>query len=280
MTDRIRHLLSDSPLGLGCAGLTLRSTDDAQARAVLTAAVAANVTLFDTALAYSRDDEQGHSERLLGRVFRELGVLEEVVVATKGGHRRLAADDWPIDARPDALRSDCHDSLRHLGVDRIPLYQLNWPDPNVPIEESVGALMELREEGKVAAIGVSNVSTDQLRRAAKVAEMASVQNHLSFGERANTEQLPLCAKHSIRFIAHSPFGGPGSKLSGRWAALDEVASAVGASPQQVVLAWMRHRFPTVVPLPGPTRVETLHSCLSGAALDLTPEQLNRLDSAV
>jgi len=260
------------PIGFGSAGLTLRPVDDAVAVRTIRAAVDAGVSLFDTAACYSRDDAPRHGEALLGRILGDLGPeRERIVVATKGGHLRLSATDWPIDARPDALRRDCDESLRRLGQDTIGLYQLNWPDPDVPIEESVGALGELRAVGKVRAIGLSNVSVDQVRRAVTVTEIASVQNHFSFGDRTVQPVLDYCTANGIAFLCHSPFGGVSgaATLVGRWPSVDAIAARLGATAHQIALAWVIGQSPIAIALPGPTRVVTATEAAAAAAFSLT-----------
>lgn len=257
--------LTVSPIGLGCAAFSLDLADDpGRASRTIEAALAAGVTLLDTALAYTPAGEENHNERLIRRV---LGSVGQVVVATKGGHYR-DGDTFPIDGRPATLVAHCERSLRALGVDRIDCYHLHWPDPRVPIEDSVGALAELREAGKIAEIGVSNVTVDQVRRAQRVAPIASVQDRLSLFDRSNMDVVEHCRRTGVTFLAYSPLGGAGRVVPD---GLATIAGRHGVSPQRVALAWLLAQH--VVPIVGATRPEHAVDAAAAASLTLTAAEL-------
>jgi pyridoxine 4-dehydrogenase len=190
MSIRVVGELALPAIGLGCAGFSLDHDNDAdRATRTIRAAVEAGMTLLDTALAYATADGRSN-EALLRQV---LGPTP-VVISTKGGHFR-SGDSFPVDGRPDALRQHCEQSLRNLGVERIDLYHLHWPDATVPIEESLGALADLQRAGKIHHIGVSNVDLDQARAAHRVTAIASVQNQLSLFHQAGREVVDWCTEH-------------------------------------------------------------------------------------
>lgn len=266
-------------LGLGAMHLSLaRRPPRDEAKAVVRRAVEAGIRLIDTADAYALDDaDMGHNERLVAEVLREMGVdlaaRDAPVVATKGGRTRPGGS-WAIDGRPEHLRAACHASLERMGLERISLYQLHTPDPDVPFTESVGALARLREEGKVEAVGLSNVSVAQIDEARALVPVATVQNSLSpwdVGIR-KSPVLACCERHGIVFMAYSPLGGrERAAMLGGAEALQAVAREVGASPQEVVLAWLVARSDMLVPIPGASRTESVDSTVRAAGLALAPE---------
>lgn len=266
-----------SAIGLGGAGWSLGDhVDVGQSIATIHAALDAGVRLIDTARAYTTVADESHNEDLVARALHDHPLRDEVLVATKGGHFRAGASSFPIDGRPATLRQHCEASLRHLRVDRIGLYQLHHPDPAVPIEESVLALAELKAEGKIEMIGVSNVSLELLRRAQSVAAIASVQNRFSLFHREDPKLLAACDHAGIAYIAYSPLGGGGRV---RDLACSEpvcsIADAHGATPVQVVLAWLRRAGP-VVPIVGTRRAEGIIDAAGAPDLQLGIEELNRL----
>jgi aryl-alcohol dehydrogenase-like predicted oxidoreductase len=268
-------------VGLGEMPMSLAGRPD-EARAIRTihAALDAGVTLIDTADAYCRDgSEVGHGERLVARALAAWpGDRDRVLVATKGGHTREGRE-WGLDGRPEHLRQACEASLRALGVDAIGLYQLHRPDPKVPFAESVGALAELKAAGKVRLVGLSNVSVDQIRQASELVEVASVQNEFSPRFRRSEGELLFCAARRIAFLPWSPLGGigRGGSLGQRHRAFAEVAEAHGVSPQRVALAWELAKAPTVIPIPGASRPESIIDSAAAATLRLHAEDLARLD---
>ena len=281
MPTRRLGRLQVGAVGLGEMPMSLAGRPD-EDRSIRTthAALDAGVTLIDTADAYCLDgSEIGHGERLVGKALDAWpGDRDRVLVATKGGHTREGRE-WGLDGRPEHLRQACEASLRALGVGAIGLYQLHRPDPKVPFLESVGALAELREAGKVRLVGLSNVGVDQIRQASQVVEVASVQNEFSPRFRRSEGELVFCAAQRIAFLPWSPLGGigRGRDLGGRHAAFAEVAAAHGVSPQQVALAWELAKAPVVIPIPGASRPETITDSAAAATLRLTDDDLARLD---
>ena len=283
MTMPTRRLgrLQVSAIGLGEMPMSLAGRPD-EARSIRTihAALDAGVTLIDTADAYCIDgSELGHGERLVAKALAAWpGDRDRVLVATKGGHTRPGRE-WDLDGRPEYLRRACEASLRALGVEAIGLYQLHRPDPKVPFAESVGALAELKEAGKVRLVGLSNVSVDQIRQARQLVQVASVQNEFSPRFRRSEGELAFCADQRIAFLPWSPLGGigRGRDLGGRHRAFAEVAAAHGVSPQQVALAWELAKAPVVIPIPGSSRPETIADSAAATRLRLSDDELARLD---
>lgn len=271
-------------IGLGGMPLSVGDRPDPQrAERTVHAALDAGVTLLDTADAYCRGhDEVGHNERLLAAAVASWGGdREAVLIATKGGHTRPPDDSWALDGSREHLRAACEASLRALGVEAIGLYQLHRPDPAVPYAESVGALEELRQEGKVQAVGISNADPDQIREAAAITPLAAVQNELSPAFRSSLPEVELCEQLGITFLPWSPLGGMGaaSALGSAHAAFGQVARERGVSPQRVCLAWLLAQSPVVVPIPGASRPESIVDSAGAADLVLTDDERARLDAA-
>jgi aryl-alcohol dehydrogenase-like predicted oxidoreductase len=281
MPTRRLGRLQVSAIGLGEMPMSLAGRPD-EARSIRTihAALDAGVTLIDTADAYCIDgSELGHGERLVAKALAAWpGDRDRVLVATKGGHTRPGRE-WGLDGRPEYLRRACEASLRALGVEAIGLYQLHRPDPKVPFAESVGALAELKEAGKVRLVGLSNVSVDQIRQARQLVQVASVQNEFSPRFRRSEGELAYCAAERIAFLPWSPLGGigRGRDLGGRHRAFAEVAEAHGVSPQQVALAWQLAKAPVVIPIPGSSRPATIVDSAAATRLRLSDDELARLD---
>jgi aryl-alcohol dehydrogenase-like predicted oxidoreductase len=267
-------------IGLGEMPLSIEERpDEERARATVRAAVEAGVTLIDTADAYSLGAEDfGHGELLLARALD--GVREEVLVATKGGHTREPDGAWSLNGRPEYLMEACRASLGRLGVEQIGLYQLHRPDPEVPYEESVGALKQLLDEGLIRMAGISNANVEQIETAYRVlgAGLVSVQNEFSPRFRSSEEELRQCNVMGLAFLPWSPLGGisRASSLAGPFA---EVADARGVSAQQVCLAWMLAKGPHVIPIPGSSRPETIRDSAAAASLELDEDEIARLDAA-
>ena len=250
------------------------------------AALEAGITLIDTADAYHVDsDEVGHNETLIAEALRSYGGdTTNVLVATKGGHLRPGDGSWTIDSSPEHLRSACDASLGRLGVEAIGLYQLHRPDESgVPYEESLGALRDLLDAGKIRMAGISNANADQIRSAQDVlgGRLASVQNQYSPAHRESEAELRLCQEMGIAFLPWSPLGGisKAADVGTRFAAFQEIAHAHGVSPQQVTLAWMLAAAPVVIPIPGSSRPETVIDSARSVDLDLSADELERLGRA-
>ena len=259
-------------IGLGTAPLAFsgRPVDDAVE--VILAALESGVRLIDTALAYTRPGIESFAEAVVASALRQWRG-ERPIVATKGGHWR-DGDDFPVDGRPSTLRRHCEISLRTLGVERIDLYQLHHVDPDVPLAESVGALADLRDEGKVAAIGLSNVTIAQLQEARTVAPIATVQNRLSFAVRDDLPMVEYCTREGIGYLAYMPLGGPGAIAGDAFAPLRSLAARTGTSAHRLAVAWVLAQSDAVVALVGATRPASIRD--SAAAAPLLPELLAEL----
>ena len=241
--------------------------DPDNARAVLRRAVELGVDLIDTADSYGPNV----SEELIAEALAPYP--QGLVIATKGGLERTGPGAWPRNGRPEHLRRACEGSLRRLRLERIDLYQLHRPHPDVPYEESVGALKELRDEGKVRHVGVSNVSVEQLEAARGVVEIATVQNRYSVADRASEDVLEACERDAIGFLPWWPLGA-GDVAGGP---LREVADRHDATPFQVAIAWLLRRSPVILPIPGTQSLDHLEENVAAAELELSDEDLARLD---
>jgi aryl-alcohol dehydrogenase-like predicted oxidoreductase len=188
---------------------------------------------------------------------------------------------WDPDGRPASLRRSCEQSLADLGVSRIFLYQLHAPDPDVPFADSVGELARLREEGKIAHVGLSNVNVVQIREALSIVPVASVQNkcNISFKRAFRDGVVDFCRAHGIAFIPHSPVGGHRAQSRlGRSRALVDLAREKSVTPAQIALAWLLHKGPHVIPIPGASRVESIESSLAALDLRLEDGEIAALDA--
>jgi aryl-alcohol dehydrogenase-like predicted oxidoreductase len=270
-----------SCLGLGAMPMSLEGRpEESQSIRTIHAALDAGITLIDTADAYCIDgDETGHNERLIAKALYSWSRRADVLVATKGGHYRPGDGSWQVNGRPEYLKQACIASLKSLGVESIGLYQYHRPDPEVPYAESVGALKELQEEGKVQLVGVSNASVEQIDEARSIVDLASVQNEFSPKSRAARDELEHCAEHGIAFLPWSPLGGIGdaSELGDAHEDFAAVADAREVSPQRVALAWELALGEHVIPIPGASRPETILDSLAAADLALSDEEIGRLD---
>ena len=273
-------------IGLGGMPMSIEGRpDEARSIATIHAALEAGVTLIDTADAYHRDaDEVGHNEALIAKAIASFGGdTSNVLVATKGGHLRPGDGSWTIDSSPKHLREAAEASLSRLGIDAIGLYQLHRPDVNVPYEESVGAIRDLLDEGKIRMAGISNANLEQIRLAQEVlgGRLVSVQNQFSPAYRSSEPELELCDALGIAFLPWSPLGGISSAgtLGDRFAPFKEVADARGLTPQVVCLAWHLSKSPRVIPIPGASRPESILNSVEAADVTLTPEEIAELDAS-
>ncbi|MBG0831132.1 aldo/keto reductase [Planomonospora sp. ID67723] len=281
-------------IGLGAMPLSIEGRpDEARAIATIHAALDAGVTLIDTADSYHwHAGETGHNETLVARALaRYAGDLSPVLVATKGGRGRPGDGSWTVDGSPAHLRRACEESLKRLGTDAIGLYQLHKPDPAVPYADSLGAIRELLDEGKIRMAGVSNANAGQIRQAREILgdRLVSVQNRFSPSVRAGEPELRLCEELGIAFLPWSPLGGiSASSLDGPSSAVEpypglaafhEVARARGVSPQRVCLAWMLALSPVIVPIPGASRPETIRDSAAAGELVLDAAELALLGPA-
>jgi aryl-alcohol dehydrogenase-like predicted oxidoreductase len=275
-----------SAIGLGGMPMSIEGRPDEQRSiATIHAALDAGVTLIDTADAYHLlAGEVGHNESLIARALASYGGdTSDVLVATKGGHLRPGDGSWTKDGSPAYLKEACEASLKRLGVDAIGLYQFHRPDPATPYEDSIGAIRDLLDAGKIRMAGISNADPDQIRLANEIlgGRLASVQNQFSPAFRSSEPELDLCAELGIAFLPWSPLGGISSAgdLGSRFAAFADVAVAHGVSPQRVCLAWMLAKAPVVIPIPGSSRPETIRDSAAAADLTLTPAEQALLDAA-
>jgi aryl-alcohol dehydrogenase-like predicted oxidoreductase len=256
-------------IGLGTAQFAFRDGTPADSVATVHAALDAGVMLIDTALAYTRPGHESYAEEIVARALRGVATGRPLV-ATKGGHWR-DGDNFPVDGRPGTLRAHCEISLRMLGTEQIDLYQLHYVDPGVPLADSVGALAQLRQEGKIAAIGLSNVTVAQLDEALAIVGVAAVQNQLSYGRPGDLPTALACAERNVAYLAYAPFDGPSGSLPR--AAL-AVAGRRGVSAHRVPLAWLRAQSPAIIPLAGASRPASIRD--SAAPFGLTGPDLEDL----
>jgi aryl-alcohol dehydrogenase-like predicted oxidoreductase len=258
-------------LGFGAMRITGRGIwgeppDRDAALAVLRRAVELDVNLIDTADSYG----PAVSEELIAEALYPYP--DDLVIATKGGLTRPGPGRWESDCRPERLKKCCEDSLRRLRLDRIDLYQLHTVDPKVPYAESIGALAELREEGKIRHVGISNAGRSQLDEARAIVPVVSLQNRYSMTARDSEPVLEAGERDGLGFIPWFPLDA-GSVEEGP---VDEVARSHGATPRQIALAWLLHHSPVMLPIPGTSSVAHLEENVAAAALELTDDELERL----
>jgi pyridoxine 4-dehydrogenase len=242
--------------------------DSEEARRVLKRAVELDINFIDTADSYGPEV----SERLIGETLYPYP--DGLVIATKAGLLRDGPGQWRPDGRPEHLREACEGSLRRLKLDRIDLYQLHRIDPRVPAAESLGTLAELRDEGKIRHLGLSEVGVEEIRQAREIVPIASVQNRYNLTDRGSEDVLDFCEREGIGFIPWFPLavgdlarpGGP----------LDEVAARHDATPGQIALAWLLWRSPVMLPIPGTSSVAHLEENVAAASLELDEEELATL----
>ena len=245
--------------------------DPDEAVRVLRRAVELGVTFFDTADSYG----PAVAEPLLRRALHPYP--DDLVIATKAGLTRSGPDRWTPVGRPAYLRQQAELSLRHLGLDRIPLFQLHRIDPEVPVADQVGELKALQDEGKIGHIGLSEVSVAQLREAQRTATIATVQNLYNLGHRKAEDLLAACAADGIGFIPWFPLAT--GRLARPGGPLDALATKLDATPSQLALAWLLHRSPVLLPIPGTSSVAHLEENVAAAGLELTDEDVAALTSA-
>lgn len=271
-------------IGLGAMPLSIPGRPEREdAKQVIRRAVELGVNFIDTADAYCMgEDDVGHNEALIAEALDELGERDDVLVATKGGLVRPEGR-WARDGRPEQLRRACEHSLQMLNTDRIGLYQLHAPDPKVPFADSVGEMARLYEEGKVAAVGLSNVSLMQLQAALVIVPVTSVQNRFNPWDRSAELDgiIRYCDQNSITFLPYSPVGGrrrvPVLRESQDLRAIGQRHG--GATPEELVLAWMLSVSPSLVPIPGAKRIESIESSVRAASLHLDDRTRRELEEA-
>jgi pyridoxine 4-dehydrogenase len=255
-------------LGLGAMRLCGPSTraERENALRVLRRAAELGVNLVDTAHAYVRTEV---NELQIAEALHPYP--EGLVIATKGGSYVTESGDWVNDGRPEAVRAHCEESLRQLRLERIDVYQLHAPDPVVPIEETAGELARLRDEGKVRHVGLSNVGVELLDRARKVVPIVSVQNRYNLDHRASEDVLDHCERERIAFLPWYPLDV--GRLAQTRGALRRVAREKGATHAQVALAWLLHRSPVMLPIPGTASLEHLEENVAASRVELSAEDV-------
>jgi pyridoxine 4-dehydrogenase len=265
------HRLGFGAMRITGDGIWGEPADPAGCRELLRHLVDRGVNLIDTADSYGPEV----SENLIAEALRPYP--EDLVIATKGGLERPGPGRWVPNCRPDRLKRCCEASLMRLKVERIDVYQLHTVDPRVPVEDSIGALVELQEEGKIRHIGVSNVSLEELERAQQIATVVSVQNRYNVADRASEEVVQECERQGLAFFPWAPIAS-GSDLAGRGAAVEEVADAHGATPRQVALAWLLQHSPVILPIPGTSTIAHFEENFAADRLELEEDELDALDS--
>jgi aryl-alcohol dehydrogenase-like predicted oxidoreductase len=256
--------LTVNRLGFGAMRITGEGiwgepADRDEAKAVLRRAIELGVNFIDTADSYGPHV----SEKLISETLYPYP--DDLVIATKGGLERTGPGQWPANGRPEHLIDACEGSLRRLKLDQIPLYQFHRPDPAVPLEDSIGALVALKEQGKIRHIGVSNVTEDQLRRAQRLTPIVSIQNRYNVEDRQSESLVDLCEQEQMVFLPWAPI-----QNLDRNGIVREIAQRYDATPRQIVLAWLLARSPSILPIPGTGSVSHVDDNVAAAAIKLTP----------
>jgi pyridoxine 4-dehydrogenase len=262
--------LTVNRLGFGAmritgAGIWGQPADRDEAKAVLRRAVELGVTFIDTADSYGPHV----SEELIGETLHPYP--DDLVIATKGGLERPGPGKWTPNGRPEHLIEACEGSLRRLKLDQIPLYQFHRPDPAVPLEDSIGALVTLQEQGKIRHIGLSNVTEAQVRRAQRHASIVSIQNRYNVDDRQSESMVDLCEQEQMVFLPWAPMQDLESNRT-----LHELAERHDVTPRQLVLAWLLARSPVILPIPGTGSVSHLEGNVAATAIELTAAEVASL----
>ncbi|MGH3781470.1 MAG: aldo/keto reductase [Pseudonocardiaceae bacterium] len=255
--------LTVNRLGFGAMRLTGdgiwgEPADRDEAKAVLRRVIELGINFIDTADSYGPNV----SEELISETLYPYP--DDLVIATKGGLERPGPGQWPANGQPEHLIEACEGSLRRLKLEQIPLYQFHRPDPTVPLEDSIGALVTLKEQGKIRHIGLSNVTEDQLRRAQRLTPIVSIQNRYNVEDRQSESLVDLCEQEQMVFLPWAPI-----QNLDRNRIVREIAQRYGATPRQIVLAWLLARSPSILPIPGTGSVSHLDDNVAAAAIKLT-----------
>jgi aryl-alcohol dehydrogenase-like predicted oxidoreductase len=246
-------------------GIWGEPADRDEAKAVLRRAIELGVNFIDTADSYGPHV----SEELISETLYPYP--DDLVIATKGGLERPGPGEWPANGRPEHLIAACEGSLRRLKLDQIPLYQFHRPDPAVPLEDSISALVTLKEQGKIRHIGVSNVTEDQLRRAQRLTPIVSIQNRYNVEDRQSESLVDLCEQEQMVFLPWAPI-----QNLDRNRIVREIAQRYDATPRQIVLAWLLARSPAILPIPGTASLSHLDANVAAAAIKLAPADVAAL----
>jgi pyridoxine 4-dehydrogenase len=262
------HRLGFGALWIAGPSSTGEPRDPQEARRVLQRVVELGVNLIDTANSYGPEV----SERYIGETLYPYP--KDLVIATKGGVDRSRSTAWPPDGRPDHLRQACESSLKRLRRDRIDLYQLHTIDPRVPLEDSIGALVDLQREGKIRHIGVSNFEVEELQRAMTIARVVSVQNRLNLADRSSDDVLQECERLGIAFLPWRPLATDGLARRNSFVA---IAKRHHATPAQVVIAWLLRRSTVMLPIPGTSSVRHLEENVAAAGIELSDSDVHEMN---
>lgn len=261
-------------LGFGTLHLTGKGgwgepKDHFEALEVLHRAIDLGVNLIDTADSYGPEI----AEKLITEALYPYP--SDLVIATKGGFIRPGAGEWVVDGHPEHLRQACEQSLKRLKLDCIDLYQLHRIDPDVPLQDQIGTLVELQKEGKIRHVGVSNVTLEELKKIRRLTQIATVQNKYNLIERTSEDVLNYCEQEGIGFIPWFPLAT--GELANEVSPIMRIAKRLEATPAQVTLAWLLHKSPVMLPIPGTSSVKHLEENLSSVLIELTSSDLKELD---
>jgi pyridoxine 4-dehydrogenase len=261
--DLTVHRLGFGAMRITGTGIWGEPPDRNVAKAVLRRAVELGINFIDTANSYGPDV----SENLIAEALHPYP--DDLVIATKGGLERPGPGRWTANGRPDYLVAECEGSLRRLQLDEIPLYQFHRPDPKVPIEDSIGALQGLKDQGKIRHLGVSNVTEEQLRAAQTVSAIVSIQNRYNANDQASDSLIDLCEQEDLVFLPWAPIIDVNDNQ-----AIQEIATRHAVSDRQVALAALLRRSPAVLPIPGTGSVSHLENNVAAAALELSQQEVD------
>jgi pyridoxine 4-dehydrogenase len=265
--------LTVNRLGFGAMRITGEGiwgppADRDEAKTVLRRAVELGVTFIDTADSYGPHV----SEELIAEALHPYP--DDLVIATKGGLDRPGPGRWTANGRPEHLIEACEGSLRRLKLDQIPLYQFHRPDPTVPLEDSIGTLVSLKDQGKIRHIGLSNVTEDQLRQAQRLTPIVSIQNRYNLSDRHSESLVDLCEQEQLVFLPWAPIQDLDNPT------VRQVAQDHDATPRQIVLAWLLARSPAILPIPGTGTVSHLADNIAAAEIKLAPAEVASLNDVV
>lgn len=250
-------------------GIWGQPADPEEAKRVLRRAVELGINFIDTADSYGPEV----SERLIAETLHPYP--DDLVIATKAGLTRPGPGQWVPNGRPEYLKKQVEGSLKRLRVEELDILQLHRPDPKVPLQESIGALVELKDQGKIRHIGISNVTVEQLKEAEELTPIVSVQNRYNLDDRESEPVLEQCTLEGLAFLPWRPVGGGGLDEDG--GVLARVAKKYDATPLQVALAWLLEHSPNMLPIPGTSKVSHLEENLRAVALDIAPSDFAELD---
>jgi pyridoxine 4-dehydrogenase len=266
--------LTVNRLGFGAmritgAGIWGQPRDRDEAKAVLRRAIQLGVNFIDTADSYGPKV----SEELIAETLHPYP--DDLVIATKGGLERTGPGQWPVNGRPEHLIEACEASLRRLKLDQIPLYQFHRPDPAVPLEDSISALVTLKEQGKIRHIGLCNVTEDQVRRAQRLTPIVSIQNRFNVADRRSESLIDLCEQEQMVFLPWAPIQDLDSN-----SIVQQIAQRYDMTPRQIVLGWLLARSPSILPIPGTASVSHLGDNVAAVAIKLTNSEVGSITDSM